>query len=269
MAVSTDLLGFIESTLSISRAGDLASALADASGAEYESVAALLFFPDEALQLEIEETLAGRALTFEDEQRLALRLAEHPPRVTFDFPGGRGRLRLEMRPERVREFLTHLRLTRPVPKELADAIDALAPAARSRFRVLWRNARCPASGATVRVLGRFLPRIELQDRDEWACLGFLLEFLDEAGEGTDTYRRLAMRKALLVSALDRSRRQRAELARGNLETLISRGVRLVVVDEKEARRQVACIDQACLAVYGRIEAIDIDTVTLYDTGYWT
>lgn len=265
VAVGPEVLGFIESTLPVVRSGGLASALADASAAESEPVLALLFFPEESLQREIEEILAGRALTAEDEQRLAMRLAEPPPWVSFEFYGG-DRLEAEMTPERVRGFIAHLRLTRSVPKELDDGVAAaLAAAERNRFRVLWRNARCAASGETVWFLGQLLRRADLRERNGWMCLGFLLEFLTEVAEPVDIYRRLAERKALLVNAVNRSRRQRAELARSNLETLISRGTRLVAIDEEEARRHVACIDQACLTVYGRIEAIDFGTVTPYDT----
>lgn len=267
VAVGPEVLGFIESTLPIVHPGDLATALADASGAESEPVLGLLFFPEEGLQREIEEILEGRALTSASEQRLAATLAGSPPRVLFAFPRGGDRLELEMTPERIRGFLTHLRLTRSVPKDLEDAIAAaLAPADRNRFRVLWRNARCAASGETVWFLDQLLRRADLREWDGWTCLGFILEFLAEVEEPADIYRRLAARKALLVSALNRSRRQRAELARGNMETLISRGVRPVALDEEQARRHMACIDQACQTVYGQIEAIDIDAVTLYDTG---
>ena len=267
VAVGPEALGFIESTLPVARSGGLAAALAEASAAESEPVLALLFFPEESLQREIEEILAGRALSPEDEQQLALRLAEPPLRVMFDVPGAGERLELEMAPERVRGFLAHLRLTRSVPKELEKAITAaLAPVERSRFRVLWRNARCAASGEAVRFLGRLLRRTDLREPDGWVCLNVMLEFLAEVEAAADIYRRLAARKAFLLNALNRSRRQRDELVRGNMETLISRGVRLVALDEEQARRHIACIDQACLAVYGRIEAIDIDTVPHYDNG---
>ncbi|MCU0559294.1 MAG: hypothetical protein MUD16_03795 [Desulfobacterales bacterium] len=265
VTASPQVMGFIESTLPLGGPPKIASALADACAGEAEPVLALLFFPEESLQAEIEELLAGRALTAADEQRLAARLAEPPLRVAFEFPGAE-RLELEMTPDRARGFIDHLRLTRAVPKALdAAAAAALAPAERNRFRVLWRNARCAASGESVRFLGGLLRRGDLREPSAWACLGYLLEFLAEADAPADIYRRLAARKALLVDAVHRNRRQRAELARSNLETMLSRGARLVSIDEQEVRRQVACIDQACLSVYGRIAAIDIGTVSLYDT----
>jgi len=268
VTVGPEAQGFIESTLPVTRPGDLAAVLAEASAAESEPVVALLFFPDESVQLELEETLAGRALSAESEERLAKRLAAVPPRVEFGFPAGGERLELEMTPARSRQFLMHLRLDRAVPPGLDDAMAAvLPPSARHRFRVLWRNSRCPATEATVCFLGKLLRRADLRDPNGWACLGFILEFLAEAADETDLYARLAARKARLVNALARSGRQRVELARGNMETLISRGLRLVAIDEEQVRRDVACIDQACQAVYGRTEAIDIDTVTIYDSGH--
>ena len=267
LTLSPEVVGFIESTLPVSRPEELAALLADETAAECEPVISLLFFPEEELQIEIEEILAGRSLTCEDEQQLAERLARPLPQVSFDFPGGSGRLELEMTPARIQQFLTRLRLKRTLPKEVGDAIAAaLAPSDGCRFRVFWRNARCPASAETVWFLCRLVHRADLWDRDGWACLAFLLEFLGEAGPATDLYRRLAARKALLLHALNRSQRQRAELARGNPETLMSRGMRLIALDEDETRRHVACIDRACRAVYGRIETIDIDPVPLYDSG---
>ncbi len=266
VTVGPDVQAFIESTLPIADPGGLAGVLTREAAAEIEPVVALLFYPDEGFQLEIEETLAGRSLTTEEELRLAERLAAPPPQVSFVFPGGRDRLPLEMTPERVRQFLRHLRLSRALPKKLDDTITVvLAPADRNRFRVLWRNGRCPASTAAVGFIGQLLRHASPRDRDGWSRLGFILEFLAEAGDETDIYRRLAARKTLLVNALNRSRRQQAELARGTMETLISRGLRLIALDEKEACRHVAWIDQVCLALYGRMEAIDIDRVTLYES----
>jgi hypothetical protein len=268
VTVGPEAQGFIASTLPVFRPGDLATALAEACTAEIEPVVALLFFPDEGVQLELEESLAGRALSAEAEERLADRLAAFPPRVAFGFPVGGERLELEMTPERSRRFLMHLRLDRALPPGLDDAIAAALPLSdRHRFRVLWRNSRCPATEATVCFLGKLLRRADLRDRNGWACLGFILEFLAEGGDEADFHGRLVARKARLLNALARSRQQRAELARGNMEILISRGMRLVALDEEQARRDVACIDLACQAVYGRIEAIDIDTVTIYDSGH--
>ncbi len=257
LTVGPDTLGFIESTLPAFRAGDPAPPLEADGGADAESVLALLFFPDEEVQLEIEEFLAGQGLTPGEVDLLVARLTAPPLALFFDFADGGGRLQLELTDARARQWVGHLRLTRAVPPALEGAIaSALGPSEANRFRVLWRNARCHATPAAVDFLGRLLYRFDVRERQGRAGLDFMLEFLFETGDEADIYRRLVERKRRLADALARSRRQQAALARGTMETLIARGVRLVAVDAEETRRQMAWIDQACLAAFGRVEAID-------------
>ncbi len=255
--VGADTLGFIESALPAAGAGDPGALFAEDAGAEAESVLALLFFPDEAVQLELEELLAGQALTPEQVEVLAARLVAPPIAVVFELPNGRGRLELTLTAARARQWVEHLRLTRAVPRALEAAIAAtLSSPDAIRWRLIWRNARCRPTPAAVDFLGRLLSAFDGRERQGRAGLEFLLEFLRETGADADIYRCLAARKRRLADTLVRHRRQQAELARGTMETLIARGGRLVAVDVEETRRQMAWIDRACLVAFGRIEAID-------------
>jgi hypothetical protein len=256
--VGTESLAFIASTLASADPGHLAACLEQADGVEAAPVLALLFFPEQGLQLEVEEQLRGRALTPAQEALLTVRLATPPFFVSFEFPEGGGCLNLEMTPERARQSVGHLRLTRAVPPELNAVIDAtLCPADAGRFRVLWRNARCRPAPAASGFIGRLLKGLDLSDPEGWGGLDFILEWLNEIGAETDLFRALAERKRRLAEALERGSRQQAERGRGTLETLISRGVRLVGVDTEQIRRQMAWIDRVCLAAWGRMAEIDI------------
>lgn len=227
------------------------------AGTEAESALALLFFPDEAVQLEVEELLAGRALTPAQVAELAARLAAPPLTVAFELPEGRGRIELAFTAARARQWVEHLRLTRAVPRELEAAIAcALSSPAANRWRLIWRNARLRPAPAVVDFLGRLIPAFDPCERQGRDGLAFLLEFLRETGDDADIHRGLAERKRRLAAALARSRRQEAALTRGTMETLIGRGGRLVAVDKGETRRQMDWIDRACRAAFGRIEAID-------------
>ena len=257
VTVGAETLGFIASTLPAAGGGDLGQLVAADGGAEVESVLALLFFPDEGVQLELEELLVGQALTPAQAEVLAARLAAPPLSVAFELPGGRSRLQLAMSAERARQFVGHLRLTRAVPPALQEAIAAsLSSPEANRWRLLWRNARCRPAPAAVDFLGRLLAAFDVRERPGRGGLEFMLEVLTETGADADIYGRLSERKRRLADALARGRRQQAELARGTMETLIARGGRLVAVDAEEIRRQMAWIDRACRAAFGRSVAID-------------
>jgi hypothetical protein len=97
-----------------------------------------------------------------------------------------------------------------------------------------------------------IPKLDIRDEDERACLAFALELLEDVEASGGVYPAFVARKQVLVKALQRGRRLGEQLAASNFETLLSQGQRLTWVDEALARRQMSFVDRACRAVFGRI-----------------
>jgi hypothetical protein len=250
VALGPEVLHFIDSTCFNPTASELAAVAANESASEHDPLLELLFAPDEAFQVELEETLAGRRL---DEERVAGLLCRPPLQVRFRFPDARDALGLEMTPPLARHFVSHLRIERSIPADLSQAIESAADAGeRHRARVLIRNARVQLTPATVAFLRDCLTQVGLRDGQAWECLSLALDILSDGQHPADLFQTLADRKRWLVKALTRGRKQGELLGQANIETLMSQGARLTVIDEADTRRRIGCIDRICAAVFGRL-----------------
>jgi hypothetical protein len=250
VTLGQEVLHFIDSTCFNPTAAELAAVTADESASERDPLLALLFAPDEAFQVELEETLAGRRL---DEERVAGLLCRPPLQVRFRFPDARDALGLEMTPPLARHFVSQLRIERWIPADLSQALESAADAGeRHRARVLIRNARVQLTDETMAFLRDCLTQVGLRDGQAWECLSCALDVLADGQHPADIFQALADRKRWLVKALTRGRKQGELLGQANIETLISQGARLTVIDEEDTRRRIGCIDRICAAVFGRL-----------------
>ena len=250
VTLGPEILHFIDSTCFNPTAAELAAVAADESASERDPLLAVLFAPDEAFQVELEETIAGRRL---DEERVAGLLCRPPLQVRFRFPDARDALGLEMTPPLARHFVSQLRIERSIPAELSQALESAAAAGeRHRARVLIRNARVQLTDETVAFLRDCLTQVGLRDGQAWECLSCALDVLSDREHPADIFQELADRKRWLVKALTRGRKQGELLGQANIETLISQGARLTVIDEEDTRRRIGCIDRICAAVFGRL-----------------
>lgn len=250
VTLGPEVLHFIDSTCFNPTAAELAAVAADESASERDPLLALLFAPDEAFQVELEETLAGRRL---DEERVAGLLCRPPLQVRFRFPDARDAFGLEMTPPLARHFVSQLRIERSIPADLSQALESAADAGeRHRARVLIRNARVQLTDETMAFLRDCLTQVGLRDGQAWECLSCALDVLADGQPPADIFQALADRKRWLVKALTRGRKQGELLGQANIETLISQGARLTVIDEEDTRRRIGCIDRICAAVFGRL-----------------
>jgi hypothetical protein len=250
VTLGPQVLHFIDSTCFNPTAAELAALAADESASERDPLLALLFAPDEAFQVELEETLAGRRL---DEEWVAGLLCRPPLQVRFRFPDTREAVGLEMTPPLARHFVCQLRIERSIPADLSQALESAADAGeRHRARVLIRNARVQLTPATVAFLRDCLTQVGLRDGQAWECLSFALDVLADGQHPADIFQALADRKRWLVKALTRGRKQGALLDQTNIETLMSQGARLTVIDAEQTRHRIGCIDRICAAVFSRL-----------------
>jgi hypothetical protein len=250
VSLEPGVLHFIDSTFSHPTAAELAAVAGDESASEHDTLLELLFTPDEAFQVELEETLAGREF---DVEQVAGLLCRPPLQVRFRFPDARNTLELELTPPLARHFVSQLKIDRTIPAGLLQALASAAGAGeRQRARVLIRNARVELTSETVGFLCDCLTRVGLRDPQARECLGIALDVLSDGLNPAGIFQALTDRKRWLVKALTRGRRQGELLGQANIETLMSQGARLTVIDEAGTLRRIGCIDRICAAVFGRL-----------------
>jgi len=255
--LSETTVRFIDSTFSHPSAAELAAIIDDDADPERDSLLALLFSPDEPVQIELESRLSRRQGETPSAEEVVARLAAPPLPVRFRFPDGRGVLEVVLATALARRLIHGLGIDRILPAGVDEAIAAAAPGrCGDRLRVMLRNSRFDFTPARSEFLCALIPKLGIQDEDGWECFAFALELLAEPDASAEVYTALAARQKWLARALHQGQRLREQLAQSNFETLLSQGQRLAWVDETLVRRQMSFIDRIGLAAFGRIPPVD-------------
>ena len=244
---------FIESAFLNPTAADL-QALLEAEAAEAGApLLELLFSPDEEQQAAIEPLLPDKGLTATQEAALMDGLCRPPLEVAFRLSPAEGRLVASATPALARRFVSALNTVRPVPGALAQAIDSgTDPAQGARLRVCVRNSRVRWTPAKAAAAAAYVRAGGSRGPEGLSCFKTVLEILAEPDTGAELFAVFAGRRQALALALERDRRQARLLARANIETLASSGVRMAAIDAADTRRRMACIDRFTLAAFGRV-----------------
>jgi hypothetical protein len=257
--LSAETVRFIDSTFAHPSTAELSALLADDAVPERDSLLELLFSPDEALQIEIEDRLSLQPPEAHLTEAVAARLAAAPRAVRFRFPDGRDALEVVMTAPLARRFVLALGIDRNLPACVGEAVAAHGSRGRTRLvRVMLRNARFEFTPACKDFLCALVTKLDVAEDEGRACLAFALEILAEPGASSDVCASLVARKKWLSRAVHHSRRVREQLAQSNVETLLSQGQRLTLVDEALACRQMGYIDRICIAVFGLSLPADAD-----------
>jgi hypothetical protein len=254
ISLSDDVVHFIDSTFSNPSLNELQAILDDDSNCEKDSLIELLFFPDEAMQLELEDLLERLQLDHSDEDRILASFCRSPFWVNFSLPEDRGTFSLPLSPDITPGLLKRLRVGKHLVPELRAAIDRHADEAkRIGYKVKIRNARFEQHDHKIRFLCDLFQRVKPESRDFEDCLDFSLSLLDEMLDDSDMYEALMAKKRFYIRSLQRARKLETQLQKSNLETLLSQGKKVILVDKADARKKLLIIDRISHAIYGKTE----------------
>ena len=252
------ILTYIETALFFPEPDRLANFLSDDTDCERDSLLDLIFYPDEAVQIDMEPLLEAARFSVDDENALQDRLIAHAVKAPVNMPDGRHLAYIQV-PDFIKsQYLERLNLSWQMDPCVAAAIDSGVSAALGPIvKVRLRNAGiCNTSGQWV-FLCRFFQRMMDSDPDYLACLDLVLSIPDTAGEGIDGYDLLVEHKRSLFRSLQQARRFEALLAQSNMETLMLQGVRAPHVSRKALMHHMRLIDLICFGIFGKTEAIDL------------
>ena len=255
--LSDDVVHYIDSTFSNPTLGELEAVLADDSNCEADTLMDLLFFPDESCQIRLEETLERCRPRKEDEDKLVAYLCRDPLNVAFRFKDDRGTLKLQIPEDMIRAFITRLRISKHLDAGLIGSIHDYGDEQNTnRFKVRIRNSRFSPSDSKTVFLGRFFDHIGPGSNDIFECLDFILAFLDEIKTDDDIYQELMAKKRFYFINLQKAKKMEARIEKHNIETLLMRGEKVVLIDQADARRKMQLIDRISRAVFGQTEYFD-------------
>jgi hypothetical protein len=259
MDLSPDTVAFIDSTFFRPGIERLRQILQEDSDCEAATLIELLFSPDQAAQLAVEEKLGELALTPQEELRLHQDIARMGFDCRFRFPDDRGFIAVGVTETTARVFVTRLNLTKTLDANLLQSIqDRLPPEDGNRIRVKIRNMPFSPGPSAVWFLCRMLRHLNPADNELDQLMDVALHFLSDVSNTTKLFDALMVRKKMWLKCLHLSSRNAAMLTAGNIETWLVQGKRFPAVDPAEARRMLNRIDRISLAVFGKTENYDPD-----------
>ena len=249
---------YIDSTFSNPSIDTLAALVGDETNCEADSLAELLFFPDESMQLQLEEMLDAVCFEKHDEQAIRDRVCAQLFQTRICFRGGRGSFAMAVSPSNAAQFIARLNLSRPPDSKLRSAIAKyVARPLQTRCKVRLRNAKPISSSNHVLFLADFFKKLHLDPAEFLDCLDFVLSFLDECKDEPDMFQALMAKKRFCFWSLQKAKNLDIQLTKHNMETLLLKGNRVPYVDKADARKKIRIIDQISLAVFGKTEFFDM------------
>ena len=251
-----DVLDYINSTYGNPTDEQINSLLDERGGSERETLVELLFFPDESVQMQLEETLQAHGYTTQDAGAVAADLT-HRNVLSTVFLGGADRtLKVQVDRSVADPFLMRLNVDYTADAKVRRTIAEVLPAdRRAAAGVRLRNARAAPTG---RLLDFFLQYIRTMhaDRFFFEDLDFLVAFMQETDSDADVYEALTKKKRSCRRHLNRVERVEDKLRKSNVETLLLQGGRYPYIDKDRTLKTIAAIDRICLAVFKKTESIE-------------
>ena len=251
------ILDYIDAALFSPDPARLAAFLSGNTDSQRDSLLDLIFYPDQAVQIDLEPLLEAARFSAEDEKQIHDRLVARVIRARVNMPDGRQLVRIRV-PDFIKsQYLSRLNISWHLDPHVAAAIEKGLPASmRPIVKVRLRNAGiCSASGRRD-FLGRFFQRMTPSDSDYLACLDLVLPLLESAGKAAEVYDLLVEHKRSLFRSLQHARRFETLLGRSNMETLMLQGVRSPHVAQDDLMRHMRLIDLICFKIYGTTESIE-------------
>lgn len=253
LEVGPEFLDYIDATFSYPSAAQLQNLLADEADPERDGLLELIFYPDEAMQQELEDEIGAGRFDHDDLPVLAAGLAACRIRTALRLPEPRGSVEVDMPRTAIGPFLERLNLTRRTDGGLLQAVDAyIGPRQRAAVRVKLRNMRRPPDADKVRFLARGLEKLG-REPDLPASLDFMLRFLEDIADGEDIYKALMRRRHTCLQYIRVAGRYAESLKKDNIETLLLRGERVPHIPRDRLLKEVAAIERISLAVFGRLD----------------
>ena len=254
IALNSEVIHYIDSTFSNPTTTELQTILHDDSNCEKDSLMELLLFPDETMQLQLESLLERLHFQQGDEKSVLDDLLQNPIQVTIRFPGERGSLRLRITEDVACRFISRLNISRHLNPNLLEALNQHQEETISnRIKVKLRNSRFSPTTEKIEFLCLFFKKFDTRDMDIFECLDVALSFLDEPAMDNDIYRTLMAKKRFYFRSLQKAKQLEAQLQKQNVETLMARGKKVVLIDQRDARKKMRIIDRISWAVFGKTE----------------
>lgn len=252
LSVDQGVVHYLDSTFSSHDIHTLETVLQDPWNCERDPLIELLYFPDESIQIRLEDFLEKAAFAKEDEATVLDLLGAAPMETVFHFPGRKAGWKIHTPRAGTSAFLRRLKIAdNPDPRIIA-AIQSNIPAPQQRrCKVGIRNAVFPREATHVDGLEAFLLTSDTAGAGFMQRFCFFLQFLSEWQGGTDLWGALVLKKRLYLKQLHQAHQAETQRQNRNIETLMVMGVRSPHADPQDIAAKIAMLDDIGLAIFDR------------------
>ena len=251
--LDSEVLSYIDSTLSYPTSAQIETVLNDPDHGERDALIELIFFPDEIMRLRIENLLEQFRYLDHEEEKIIQLLQSRKPVALIRLYDDRSPISLPLPSESVKPLIRRLRITVQLPGKIIGRINRILPDLPGRaVKVRLRCTRIPLNDSQCKFITDFMQAFARDDA-LIACFDFALQFLEEIAETDDYYSALVCKRRSLVRNIKKMEEFRSRLEKENMETLVMRGERIPVIDITESQKQIAMIDQICIMMFGKTD----------------
>jgi len=249
-----DMAHFIDSTFNHPTLKDLQAILDDESNCERDSLEELIVFPDESVQMTLEDFITQNPLTPEDQGRAVDALLALVPVLPVRLWDRVGRLNMILSHHAAEQLILRLNIGCRLTPELLQAVEQLEDEKdRRRCRVRLRNARCEFSPERIDFIRRVLSRRGTLSDDLFIILDFVLGLFDEFEAHGDIYAALMKKKRFYLRSLQKAAQFEEHIRHNNMETLMLQGVRAPLCSREDTLVKMGLIDRISMTVFGKTE----------------
>lgn len=268
IAVSDDVLHFIDSTFSHPTVPELNGICEDESNCERDSFINLIISPDEPFQIQIEKMLIDEVFEEQYIVNVTDLLCSRETEAQIVFPDGRGNLKVAIPNEAITSFVSQLNIDWKPDEKVMGTLDRLAEIylnesnglnrekqfeyLKTAVTVRMRNKKADHSEKKTNVLCVFLERADTRGPSFFHCFDFLLDMMEGFKDTEDIYEAISQRKQQYCQYITKRKTFDSMLQKNNPEMMALKGVNTSFINMDDMQKKMACIDRITLAVYGEI-----------------
>ncbi len=252
--VNFDTCHFIDSTFGCTSIKALDGVVRNAGDCERDALLDLLFSPDEAVQIKIEDLLTVYPFQKKDEAKIAAQLVCRNLIPPFSFSEYHQTLTIKMPDFCAGLFVVRLKIWKKLNRNLSGVIcRSLTGDLRKQVMVGLRNSRFEQTRDRVDFLSCLIAKTAENRREFRICFDFLLIFFDALEPGTDIYNALRDKKKFYFRQLQAARKYASDLRKSNMETMMLRGLQCPSFNIATIHRNMKTIDRISRICFGRSE----------------
>ena len=250
LKLNNKILYYIDSTFSNPSAYELEKIISDDSDCEKDALVELIFFPDESIQIQLEDVLEKYDFEKQNEKKIADYLSLQQIETVIYFPDDRGSLKIEMPDSVVSQFISRLNISKKQHKKVFCAVNNYVDKNHKNcVRVKLRNTRFAYTDNKILFLRCFFEKIKSDSNEFIECLDFILDFLDELQDDNDIFQALMDKKILYSQNLQKTEKFEEQIKENNMETLILQGVKIPYINKESTLNKMRIIDKINRAVF--------------------